>query len=459
MRRVVLTGAHRDVSFPLDCIVHITKAEWVWYTTGIMNTTNDKSEIGASSEEVFRVGILTYLTQLNYGGVLQAFALQDVLQRLGAHVKVIDYWLVPNNALLRGLFAGPLVGALASWCAGVILACGRWMDTIRRVRTVRFIRGQLSLTDYHFVTWKEMEGKDLGLDCLVVGSDQVWGPGWAPYHKKDFFFVDAPKDIPAISYAASFGTLCAQDKLEPHYGALLDRFSAISVREAKGVQLVASVGHQATHVLDPTQLLSATRWREVLALPERRKKPVLVCYFMCQYCSDWLLARLAALRTFAKRMGYRVEILVNDSVSTVPHSPKELLRHERRTIRYWWESRGLRVLHGAGPREFMKAFAGATCVLSNSFHALQFASIFGLNARIIRSSEKDRSAMFERFTDFQAKYVQGPLFADDVGDALASLERGETISYDEAALAADRERSLTWLREALAKATGEAAND
>ena len=67
--------------------------------------------------------------------------------------------------------------------------------------------------------------------------------------------------------------------------------------------------------------------------------------------------------------------------------------------------------------------------------------------------------MFERFTDFQAKYVQGPLFADDVGDALASLERGETISYDEAALAADRERSLTWLREALAKAKAEVAND
>ena len=240
---------------------------------------------------------------------------------------------------------------------------------------------------------------------------------------------------------------------------MLDRFSAISVREAKGVQLVASVGHQATHVLDPTQLLSAARWREVLALPERSEKPVLVCYFMCMFCSDWLLERLPALRAFAKRTGYRVEILVNDPVSKVPHSPKELVRQERRTIRYWWESRGLRVLHGAGPREFMKAFAGATCVLSNSFHALQFASIFGLNARIIRSSEKDRSAMFERFTDFQAKYVKGPLFADDVGDALASLERGEAVSYDEAALAADRERSLTWLREALAQATSKTDND
>lgn len=453
LRCVVPTVAHRGTSVPLDSCA-IAEREWVWYATGIMNVTDDQTEMETSSEKGLRVGILTLHSQINYGGVLQAFALQNALRQTGVHIKVVDYWM-HNNAPLKGLFVGPLGGALACWIAGVILLCGRWMDTIRRVRTVRFIRGQFPLTNYHFTTWKEVEGQDLGLDCLVVGSDQVWGP----WENDDFFLVGAPKNIPAISYAASFGKRCVLDVLEPRYGALLDRFSAISVREAKGVQLVASVGHQATHVLDPTQLLSATRWREVLALPERRKKPVLVCYFMCQYCSDWLLARLAALRTFAKRMGYRVEILVNDSVSTVPHSPKELLRHERRTIRYWWESRGLRVLHGAGPREFMKAFAGATCVLSNSFHALQFASIFGLNARIIRSSEKDRSAMFERFTDFQAKYVQGPLFADDVGDALASLERGETVSYDEAALAADRERSLTWLRESLAKATGEAAND
>ena len=446
---------HIKPLFFMNSMKPIAEEKWVWYATVIMSVTDKQMEMRTSAEKEFSVGILTFHSQINYGGVLQAFALQDVLHRSkGTRVKIVDYWRL-NNVLLMGLFVGPLVGALARWVAGVVLLSGRWMDTIRRVRTVRFIRGRLSLTDYHFVTWKEIEGKDLGLDCLVVGSDQVWGPG----EKEVCFLVNAPKTIPAISYAASFGGLCVLDKLEPRYGALLDRFSAISVREAKGVQLVASVGHQATHVLDPTQLLSATRWREVLALPERRKKPVLVCYFMCQYCSDWLLARLAALRTFAKRMGYRVEILVNDSVSTVPHSPKELLRHERRTIRYWWESRGLRVLHGAGPREFMKAFAGATCVISNSFHALQFASIFGLNARIIRSSEKDRSAMFERFTDFQAKYVQGPLFADDVGDALASLERGETVSYDEAALAADRERSLTWLREALAKATGEAAND
>lgn len=446
---------HIKPLFFMNSMKPIAEEKWVWYATVIMSVTDKQMEMRTSAEKEFSVGILTFHSQINYGGVLQAFALQDVLHRSkGTRVKIVDYWRL-NNVLLMGLFVGPLVGALARWVAGVVLLSGRWMDTIRRVRTWRFIHKRLSLTDYHFTTWKEVEGQDLGLDCLVVGSDQVWGPG----EKEVCFLVNAPKTIPAISYAASFGDRCIQDKLEPNYGALLDRFSAISVREAKGVQLVASVGHQATHVLDPTQLLSAARWREVLALPERSEKPVLVCYFMCMFCSDWLLERLPALRAFAKRTGYRVEILVDDPVTRLPKSFVDARRQGSHALRYILGSRGLTVLRGAGPREFMKAFAGATCVLSNSFHALQFASIFGLNARIIRSSEKDRSAMFERFTDFQAKYVQGPLFADDVGDALASLERGEALSYNEAALAADRERSLAWLREALAKATGKTSNN
>ena len=445
------------VHFPvsLDTSGFIAAGKWVWYATDIMNATDTKSESGASSKKGFRVGMLTYHSQLNYGGVLQAFALQDVLRSLCTRVNVIDFWMAPKNVKLIGLFVLPFGQAIILLLAGILLLCGRGIDSIRRIRTWRFIHKRLTLTDYHLETWKEIEGQDLGLDCIVVGSDQVWGPREDNY----YFLEGAPKTIPAISYAASFGDRCIQDKLEPNYGALLDRFSAISVREAKGVQLVASVGHQATHVLDPTQLLSATRWREVLALPERSEKPVLVCYFMCMFCSDWLLERLPTLRAFAKRTGYRVEILVDDPVTRLPKSFADARRQGSHALRYILGSRGLTVRRGAGPREFMKAFAGATCVLSNSFHALQFASIFGLNARIIRSSEKDRSAMFERFTDFQAKYVQGPLFADDVGDALASLERGETISYDEAALAADRERSLTWLREALAKATGKTSNN
>ena len=53
-----------------------------------------------------RVGILTFHAQLNYGGGLQAFALQTALERMGHEVVMVDRWLSAGNVALRGPFAG-----------------------------------------------------------------------------------------------------------------------------------------------------------------------------------------------------------------------------------------------------------------------------------------------------------------------------------------------------------------
>lgn len=54
-----------------------------------------------------------------------------------------------------------------------------------------------------------------------------------------------------------------------------------------------------------------------------------------------------------------------------------------------------------------------------------------------------------RFRWFAEHYVRGPLFAESLEEALASFRRGETVTFDEAALARDQARSKAWLRAAL----------
>lgn len=88
-------------------------------------------------------------------------------------------------------------------------------------------------------------------------------------------------------------------------------------------------------------------------------------------------------------------------------------------------------------------------MVSDSFHALMFASIFGANARILRPERAERIKMVSRLTSFAEKYVKGPLFADSVEAALDSLASGPHVTYDEVALEADRKRSRAWLRDAL----------
>ena len=49
-----------------------------------------------------KIAILTFHSQLNYGGVLQCWALQEAITKLGHDVKVLDRWLDPKNETLNG---------------------------------------------------------------------------------------------------------------------------------------------------------------------------------------------------------------------------------------------------------------------------------------------------------------------------------------------------------------------
>ena len=120
-----------------------------------------------------RVGILTFHSQLNYGGVLQAYALQETLRGLGHDVIVLDRWLDPENRALtlgrdRMGFWGWTKLLLRSILGGDEIAKG-----VRVKRTRRFLRESMHLSEYSFYSWKDVPS-DLGVDVIVVGSDQVW---------------------------------------------------------------------------------------------------------------------------------------------------------------------------------------------------------------------------------------------------------------------------------------------
>lgn len=387
-----------------------------------------------------RVGVLTFHAQCNYGGVLQAWAMRQAIEGLGHEAWVVDRWLDPWNVALLGPFADLRPKAAASWLAHGTLGCGHFGQTIRHWRTIRFMRGTMRLTPYHFLRWEEMAGRDLGIDRLVVGSDQVWHCGdWGD--PSVYLLEGAPTDLRAIAYAASFGMREIPPEWRERYRVGLARFETIGVREAEGVALAASVGAHATHVTDPTQLIPEAMWCEALRL---RTQPGvrLVCYFLSERIRD----ALPALETFARRTGAQVEVFLNGPQLACPKSARELGTRLRQ-----WATSPVRLRLGAGPREFVEAMAGATWVVSDSFHALMFASIFGRDVRILRPREPLRQRMFARIEEFAARFAQGPVVAEGLDAALASLSPTPAVSYDAAALAAERVRSLAWLRDALAR--------
>ena len=152
---------------------------------------------------------------------------------------------------------------------------------------------------------------------------------------------------------------------------------------------------------------------------------------------------LPLLEQFAEKMNCAVEVLTNDQpmLKPMPKSIGAVMRNFRRGR--------VKICRGYGPKEFVKAFAGATWALTDSFHAVMFSSIFNCNARFLVPKEGWRKPMFGRIEEFAKVCINGRFFVDDVAQALSSFGCGETVKYDAGRIAAMRAESLGWLKNAI----------
>lgn len=386
-----------------------------------------------------KIGILTFHSQQNYGGVLQCFALKAALEAMGHEVMVVDRWLDPQRRLLLGVLSGSWFYVLR-YLIAVLRRRQPLAPLIRAVRSIRFVKG-LGVTPYHFVDWKDAP-QDLGVDCLVVGSDQVWHCG--DFGDPTAYLLEgADGKVPrAISYAASFGLKEIPAEFREMYERGLKRFAAISCREKEGVELCRGLGFTATHVVDPTLLADSSYWNKLIKSSRhhpslitrtsslRAQTRTLVCYFM----SVDLAEALPHLEAFAEAQKCRVEVIV-----------------DRAFTRVWHKSSRVKVVASYGPKEFVRAFASATWTLADSFHAVMFSVIFNTNLRFIRPQSEMRRVMFARIEEFAEKCITGPVFVDSVKEALDSFARGESSEYNWVKIEAHRVASAEWLRAALDK--------
>lgn len=212
-----------------------------------------------------KIGILTQPLQNNYGGLLQAYALQKILKDMGHEVWTID------SQFKKKSFLSFIILLFKRFVLKFILK----RKDIQQIVPVKPTKTELNDIIQHFISFKEKyintttktTLKDLNLlvkkysfDAIVVGSDQVWRPKYSPC--MDAYFLASLKneiDIKRISYAASFGTENWEfnKRKTKKYSTLLKLFDLVTVREDSAVQLCKEkMDIQADRVLDPTLLIS-----------------------------------------------------------------------------------------------------------------------------------------------------------------------------------------------------------
>jgi hypothetical protein len=208
-----------------------------------------------------RIGIITHPLSYNFGGILQNYAMQTVLRRLGhrpvtlnpSPFKVFEFWpwlaTIPKRIYYKYYLRIPRIHLFEEFFSNK-----NWLHIMQNLQP--FIDSNINyviVNDYSKL-------KEEDFDALLTGSDQVWRPPYFKPIEKGFLnFAKDWKEIKRLSYAPSFGT----DKWEyspeqtEKCKELIQKFDGISVREESGVELCEKYfGVSATHVVDPTMLLS-----------------------------------------------------------------------------------------------------------------------------------------------------------------------------------------------------------
>lgn len=333
-----------------------------------------------------KIGIVTQPLLANYGGILQNYALQLVLKRMGHEAITIDY--IPKLPIYRYLL---------SYAKTLVLF---FIPGKRRSFTPLKLQRSLVLAPFvnkyinkTHIVYKYLSSlvSEYALEGVISGSDQVWRPMFN-FYLEDMFLHFVQTDVRKIAYAASFGVDNWEytEKQTRNCSKLAKRFDAISVREDSGVTLCKRYLHvNAVEVLDPTLLLDKEDYENICT-----ETPVCTDAFLASYVLDMTPEKNDFIHKLAMERGLSVRIFSADREATL-------------SIEEW-----------------LSMFRDASYIVTDSFHGTVFSIIF--NKPFISIGNKERG--YSRFQSLLGKFdLQNRLLTVDEFDRIVNDE----IKWDE----------------------------
>lgn len=329
-----------------------------------------------------KIGILTQPLHNNYGGLLQNYALQQVLKKMGHNVETVDWmpaetfreWLWKKKELLLSMALKDRKRPRYQLTSEEEKVIGR--------NTHHFTNQYISvcpkkagrLEDFHSI---DAEYK---YDAYVVGSDQVWRPSYNANMMTAMFldFVKR-KDVKCIAYAASFGTSAWEfsPALTEDCARQAQKFDLITVREKSGVDLCRDhLGVDAIWVLDPTMLLAREDYERIITTKNEPASEKTLFHYILDPSDD-------------KRR------LIENVASTQGLKPFTIMPKCQAENRKKWDVKH-RIEDCVFPSvtSWLRGFMDAEMVIVDSFHGAVFSIIFNKPFWVINNVHRG-NARFE----------------------------------------------------------------
>lgn len=291
-----------------------------------------------------KIGILTYHRAINYGAILQAYALQTYLKGRGYDAKIIDYWPDYHKQIYK----------LWSW---KIFKSYKWTSKIKYTiyAILKSIRFHIKKRKFEFFIGHNLDiTQEKKFDIVIYGSDQIWRKQHYLDNHSDYnptyFGNGLVYTNFKISYAASMGKLNDSPADIKYLKNNLTNFSAISVREKDLFDLLKDIVKiEVVHVIDPTLLVEKNVWDKLLSkyqLSMPKKKYILYYRLHPNTRSD------KATKEIANEMGLAIKI-----VNGTPEPFHYAKKYEET----------------ASVEDFLWLMQNADFVVTTSFHGLAMA--------------------------------------------------------------------------------------
>lgn len=372
-----------------------------------------------------KIGILTlYYRNHNFGGLLQAYALQKAVEGMEISAEQICYKMgqAPKS---RKIILN--IGYKGVWgTIKMLFKSNRKANRLELARSDAFDRFEKIVPHSNLIyDFNSLAEAVSVYDAFIVGSDQVWNAG------SDFprFCLDFVKGKRKLSYAASLNADSLTRKQQTELVQYLNDFSGISVREQDIANILKTLVRKDIRcVMDPVFLLDDNEWRRISKKPKLRED-----YVLCYLLGDDRKQR-DTVAEFAQS--------TNCKLVFFPHIINECYRECDSNFGDVQETSG-------GPEEFLGWIENAKYVITDSFHAMAFSVIFHKNFFALPRYVQGKKKMNNRQTNFLESVGLGKRFVDI--DGLKAFRNNEQINYTDVdnVIAQRRQESFNYLKTAL----------
>jgi len=296
----------------------------------------------------------------NYGAVLQAYALQETIKKLGHNTEFINF--IPkysikeilkkmNGRINEGNFLNMVLKISSKYISSKL---HKKQNILRNKNFESFRSEHLSFSKKTYRNEKELIGTKENYDIYIVGSDQVWNPG-AGFKRLVVYLLSFVSDTKKISYAASVSKKIP-DEFKETYSNMLKDFDHISVRELNGKEQIKQLTDKNIEiVLDPTLLLSKNEWKIISKKPENIPNYKYIFVYDLYRSNEIILG----LSEFAKKSGLKI----------INYTPNDIYKK----IKYRQVSDSF---YECGPSEFLWYLENSKYVVTSSFHGTVFSLLF-----------------------------------------------------------------------------------